>query len=401
MASSHPDWSLAAGVTYLNHGSFGLSPSVVREARKGFLKRLEENPMDFYVRELPSALDAATKAMANFVNCSPENLVLMPNATTAMNVVARNTPLTPGDEVLLNNHEYGAVVRIWGKACQEVGAKTVLARLPHPLRSPEDVIEAIFEKVTSRTRLLVVSHVTSPTALVFPIQEICRRAHERNLPVCIDGPHAPAMVPVDLQSLDCDFYTASCHKWLSASFGSGFLYVRPRRKQGLKPSNISWGRSLDGSATSWKDEFHWPGTGDPTPLLSIPVALRFLKEYGLQRFRDETHALAVYARDRLINDVGAVPVALDEPASPDTSWFGSMVSLELPIESHRDSPGMSHPLQKWLWERHQIEVPVMSWREKTLLRVSTHLYNSIEDIDKLVQAVQDWQVGLKSSSQPA
>ncbi|SFJ07277.1 aminotransferase class V-fold PLP-dependent enzyme [Planctomicrobium piriforme] len=378
-------WQLAPGVTYLNHGSFGPTPIPVLEARERWQRELAANPMDFFVRRLNGLLEDAAGELAKFVNAPRDNLVFVPNATVAMNVVAANLPLKAGDEVLLNDHEYGAVIRIWGQACQAVGAKTVLARLPYPMTSPSEVVDAIFDKVTDRTRLLVVSHVTSPTAIILPIQAICDRARELKLPVCVDGPHAPAMVPVDLKSLDCDYYTASCHKWLSAPLGTGFLYVRSRHKQGLRPTVLSWGRSLDGKNPSWKDEFHWPGTFDPTGALAVPAAIQFLKDYGLARFREETHALARYAREQMLERLQAKPITPD-----DASWYGSMVAVELPLPDDATPPGPPHPLQQWLWENHRIEIPVVRWREKTLLRVSAHLYTTRGQIDLLVEAVADW-----------
>ncbi|WP_437194082.1 aminotransferase class V-fold PLP-dependent enzyme [Planctomicrobium sp. SH527] len=378
-------WRLTPGVTYLNHGSFGPSPVAVQNARLELLQELQGNPMDFLVRRMPELIRQSTTELARFLNASPDNVVLQPNATFAMNVVAANVALEPGDEVLLNDHEYGAVIRIWGQKCQAAGARTVLARLPYPLESKESIVDAIMAQVTARTRLIVLSHVTSPTALILPVKEVCERARHLKIPVCIDGPHAPLHVPVNLNELDCDFYTASCHKWLSAPFGSGFLYVRSRLKQGLKPGVVSWGRSLNGESPSWKDEFDWQGTYDATPNLAIPAAIAFFKEIGAKTFRSRTHELAAYVRQRLIEKVGARPI------SPDSNdWYGSMVAVELPIDDDQTLPGKVHPLQQWLWEQHQIEVPVVRWKEKTLVRVSAHLYNSQSEMDHLVEAVAEW-----------
>lgn len=383
--SMHALWRLTPGVTYLNHGSFGPSPVVVQNERLKLLQELEGNPMDFLVRKMPILIREATTELAKFLNASPDNLVLQPNATFAMNVVANNVALEPGDEVLLNDHEYGAVIRIWGQKCQAVGARTVLARLPFPVESKESIVEAIMSQVTPRTKLIVMSHVTSPTALILPVKEVCERARRLKIPVCIDGPHAPLLVPVNLNELDCDFYTASCHKWLSAPFGSGFLYVRSRLKQGLKPGIVSWGRSLNGDTPNWKDEFDWQGTYDATPNLAVPAAIAFFKEIGPKTFRKRTHELAAYVRQQLIEKVGAQPI------SPDSDeWYGSMVAVELPVNDDSTPPGQVHPLQRWLWAQHQIEVPVVRWKEKTLLRVSAHLYNTPSEMDHLVRAVAEW-----------
>lgn len=378
-------WSLAEGVTYLNHGSFGPSPRPVIEAREALTRELEANPMHFFVRQLGVRLEEAAARLAAFLKCPADRLVFVPNSTVGMNVVARNLSLQPGDEVLLTDHEYGAVVRIWGQACAAAGARTVLARLPLPLDSSAEIVEAIFERVTPRTRLLVVSHVTSQTAAILPVREICARAREAGIMTCVDGPHAPVQIDVDLQSIPCDFYTASCHKWLSAPFGSGFLCVQPRHKQGLLPPVVSWGRSLQGDAPSWKDEFHWPGTYDPIPWLAVPAAIDFVESYGLQRFQRETHELARFAREQLLAIPGASPLTADRP-----DCYGSMVTVRLPLPDEAAFPGRMHSLQSWLWESHRMEIPVIRWRESLHLRISCHLYNTREQISGAAGAVRAW-----------
>jgi len=390
-ADSQAAWPLDPQVTYLNHGSFGPAPIPVLAAREHWLREHSANPMDFFLRRMPDLLEDSVKSLAHFLKGTPDNLVFVPNATAGMNIIATNISLQPGDEVLLTDHEYGAVIRIWGQVCPPQGARTVIARLPFPVTTQAELIETLFSQVTPWTRVLVVSHVTSPTGMILPIQDICARARSLGILTCVDGPHAPAQIPVDLQSLDCDFYTASCHKWMSAPFGTGFLYVRSRFKQGLKPSLTSWGRSLRGDAPNWKDEFHWPGTFDPTGFLALPTAIQFLKEQGLDRFRSESHALVRSSRRQLIDAVGASPLFPD-----DATWYGSMSAVELPIPEDSTRPGEMHPLQRFLWEQHRIEVPLVRWRERTLMRVSAHLYNTQEQIDRLVAAVADWMSGRRS-----
>lgn len=374
-------WDLAPDTVYLNHGSFGPSPRVVREARQRWSDELERNPMEFLVRRQESLLDEASRALGKFVGCRPQNLVFVPNATVAMNIVAENTQLKAGDEILLNEHEYGAVIRIWGAHCRRAGAKTVLARLPLASASASERVDAIFERVTPRTRMIVISHVTSPTALILPVEEVCRRAKPLGIPVCIDGPHAVAMLPLKLDSLGCDFYCASLHKWLAAPFGSGFLYTSPRHKSGLQPSIISWGRSLSGREPRWVDEFHWSGTQDPAAYLAVPEALRFLESIGLERFREQCHLLARYAGYQLQDRLGAIPLAQDHE-------YGTMLTLELPrLVKVSQQPGTPHPLQLRLAEEFQIEVPIVEWQDRLHIRVSCHLYNTPEQIDQLVEVL--------------
>jgi len=376
-------WDLTPGLVYLNHGSFGPSPRPVRQVRQHWSDELERNPVAFFFRRLDDHFEEAASVLGGFVGSRPDNLVFVPNATMAMNIVAHNTPLAAGDEVLLNGHEYGAVVRIWGTHCRQVGAKTVLARLPDDRpASTSDFVEAIFSRVTPRTRLIVLSHVTSPTALILPVAEVCQRARQMGIPVCVDGPHAVAMVPLELDKLGCEFYCASLHKWLSAPFGSGFLYVAPRRKSGLLPSVVSWGRSLSGRNFRWVDEFHWSGTLDPAANLSVPEAIRFLEHVGLDKFRSQCHTLAQYAGWRLQQEFGAVPLATDKT-------YGTMLTLCLPQVAPADRrPGAPHPLQTRLAEEYQIEVPFIEWQDRVHVRVSCHLYNTPEHIDRLVDALR-------------
>ncbi|MGH7199606.1 MAG: aminotransferase class V-fold PLP-dependent enzyme, partial [Planctomycetaceae bacterium] len=334
MSSLRSAWPVPEDVAYLNHGSFGPSPRVVQAARDEWSRRLERQPMDFFVRQMEPHLDAAAETLGRFAGCRGEDLIFVENATAGMNLVAASLPLAAGDEVLLTNHEYGAVLRIWRTVCERAGANVVVRDLSRgvpprtgPARpgSADEIADGLLEAVTERTRLIVVSHVTSPTAIVLPVELICQRAKERGVPVCIDGPHALAMRPVNVERLGCDFYAASCHKWLCGPFGSGFLYVSKRWQAHMRPTTISWGGSVSGRPASWKDEFTWPGTRDPAAYLALTAAIEFLEDYGLDRFRDQTHRLARYARARITELTGL------EPLVPDSlDWYGSMIALPLP-----------------------------------------------------------------------
>ncbi|TWT43531.1 Isopenicillin N epimerase [Thalassoglobus neptunius] len=373
-------WSIDPDCIYLNHGSFGPSPICVQERRRSLIDELESQPMSFLVRKLPDYFQEAATALASFLRCEVDSIAFVPNATSAMNVVAQNLDLSPDDEVLLTDHEYGAVVRIWGQRCARSGAKTTRVRLPDLFENDDEIVEAIAAAVSPKTKVLVVSHVTSATGLILPIQKICRAAKERGLIVVVDGPHAPAMVNVNLEELDCDFYCASCHKWMSAAFGSGFLYVRRRYKQGLMPTVTSWGRNLDGREFNWRDEFHWPGTVDPTTYLTVGTAISFLEEIGLPRFREQTHSLAQYARVRLLELTERSPLSTDSD-----QWNGSMVTvpIDVPIPENL-KPHDPHPLQRFLASQG-VETLFVDWRGECYLRVSCHLYNSPEQIDRLIE----------------
>ena len=314
------EWSLAPDVAYLNHGSFGPSPRPVLEARRDWQRAMEQQPMKFFVRQFEQELDRATSRLGQLVGATANDLLFVPNATVAMNLVMANTTLQPGDQVLTTNHDYGAVLRAWRSGCKAAGAELVVCKLPLPLES-EAIVAAILSAVTERTRLIVVSHVTSPTAAVMPVSQICAAARHRGIKVCIDGPHAIAMRPLDLKALGCDYYCASLHKWLSAPFGSGFLYVAGRHHAQFRPMITSWGGRLNGDAASWKDEFTWFGTHDPTSYLATPAAIDFLESIGLDVFRQRTHALAEQVAER-IGKLTQLPLIVE----PSAAGFGSMVA---------------------------------------------------------------------------
>lgn len=370
-------WSLRLDTVYLNHGSFGPPPEPVRQARLKWINGLDSQPMDFFVRQLEPAWRAARDKLAQFIKAPADSLIFVENATAGMNIVADSFQLHPGDEVLLTDHEYGAVVRIWQRACERVGAHVATARLPLPFTTAEETVDSLFNAVTHSTRLIVVSHITSPTAVILPVAEICRRACERGIAVCIDGPHAPAQIPLDIAGLGCDFYAASCHKWLSAPFGSGFLYVAKNHQPRIRPPVLSWGRLPPQPIESWSDEFFWSGTRDSSPYLTIPDAIEFLQGAGLDFFQTGAHALAQYARHRIVELTQLEPIIPDDPA-----WYGSMAHVPLPL-------GDRAKLQEALWQQHHIEVPIVDWNGRRYIRVSCHFYNTPEQIDGLVVALRE------------
>jgi isopenicillin-N epimerase len=333
--------------------------------------------MDFFVRDYEPAWLAARERLAAFVSTKPENLVFVENATAAMNAVANSFPLGQQDEVLLTDHEYGAVLRIWQRACQSAGAKEPqIAHVPSGIEAADQVVEAIFERATERTRLLVVSHITSPTAIILPIKQISAEAKRRGMFVCVDGPHAPAQIPLTLDELPCDFYTASLHKWVSAPFGSGFLYVAPAWQHLVRTPQLSWGRLGPAKPTTWWEEFVWSGTRDPSAYLASTAAFDLLERVGLATFRTRTHYLAEYALNHIVELTGL------EPQIPDSScWYGSMVSAPLPA-------GNAVALQQQLWQNYGIEVPIIDRNGRRSIRVSCHLYNNTSDIDTLQRALE-------------
>lgn len=373
----HSFWRLRDDTTYLNHGSFGPPPEPVRETQARWKQELDSQPMDFFVRNYEPSWRAARGVLAEWVGAEADELVFVENATAAMNVVAANLPLHPGDEVLLTDHEYGAVDRIWQRACLRAGTcPPVVVNLPRPLDNPRAIVESIMNAVNRHTRAVVVSHITSPTAVVLPIERICKTLRAAGITTIVDGPHATAQVDLNLKQIDSDFYCASCHKWLSAPFGSGFLWVAPSWHARLQPPQLSWGRLRPAQPTHWSDEFIWSGTRDPSAYLAVPAAINFLESIGLAAFRRRTHALAQYARQRITTLVDLPQLVPDDP-----EWYGAMALCAL-------TPGPPDELQRALWTEFGIEVPIIHWGGGRYVRVSCHLYNDCEDIDRLAEALE-------------
>ncbi len=371
-------WRFRKNVVYLNHGSFGAVPTVLSQQQDRIRKDCESEPMDFLARKLePLWFDARFK-LAVWLGTQPENIAFCENATAGMNEIASWFPLSEGDEVLMNDHEYGAVRRIWKRRCEATGAKLVEATLPWPLTDPKQISDAILSRCGDRTRLVIISHITSPTAIILPVEEICAALRQRGIATCIDGPHALLQETFKLYSLQCDFYTASCHKWLCAPIGSGFVYVDPRWHGQFQPARLSWGRLNPAKPEKWSDELLWTGTRDYSSYLSVPTAIEFFSKFDREKLDNRNHALACYARRRLSELPGA------EPVTPEgREWFGWMVGVWLP-----DGYGHYETLQQRLWERYRIEVPIVHFGNRYLVRVSCHLYISTHDIDTLVRCLR-------------
>jgi isopenicillin-N epimerase len=370
-------WHFRRGTCFLNHGSFGAAPLWIRDRQAALQAEADNQPMDFLVRQLERKWLDARFQLATWLGTKAENIAFCENATTGMNEIASWFPLEPGDEVLLNDHEYGAVQRIWQRACERSGARLVVTTLPQPFQSHEGITDSILAACTPRTKLVVISHITSPTAVILPVDDLCVQLKKRGIATCVDGPHALLQEQLHLGQLDCDFYTASCHKWLCAPRGSGFVYIDPKWHAQVKPALLSWGRLPPTAREQWWDELLWTGTRDYSPYLIVPSAIRFFQAFDKQRLDARNHLLACYAREQLLQLDGTEPVT---PLGRD--WFGWMVAVWLPEGEHMT-------LQQRLFEQHQIEVPIVHFGNRFLVRVSCHLYNHTGQIDFLVRALQE------------
>jgi len=355
-------------IAFLNHGSFGACPQPVFERYQGWQRELEREPVDFLDRRLPDLLASARTALAGYLGCPADDLAFVQNATTGVNLAARSLPLGPDDEVLATDLEYGACDLAWEWVCRRAGARYVQAPIPLPLTDPSEVVEALFAHASERTRVVYVSHVTSSTGLVLPLEEIVARARALGLVTVVDGAHAPAQVPLDLATLGADYYGGNAHKWLSAPKGAGFLHVRPEHQDRVDAAIVSWGYR---EGNSFSERIEKQGTRDPAAWLTVPDAIRFQTEHNWDAVRDRSRRLAREARRELCNLLGTEPIAPD----PMTVQMAA-------VRLSRPAPELCEAL----FTRHRVEIPVTG-AEKDLLRLSVAGYTTRGEIDRLLAAL--------------
>jgi len=385
-------WPLDPAVAMLNHGSFGACPRPVLRRQAALRRRMEAEPVRFLTREMQPLLDQSRRALAELIGAEPENLVFLSNATAGVNAVLRSLRFRPGDELLLTNHGYNACSNVVRYVAAREGATAVTAEVPIPVESPEQVVDAVLARVTPRTRLAVLDHVTSPTAIVFPVCDLVRRLGDLGVETLVDGAHAPGMLALDLKGLGAAYYTGNCHKWLCAPKGAGFLHVRPDRQQGLQPPVISHGYSQPRPGyTRFQDAFDWQGTDDPTAWLCVGRAIEFLAGLvpaGLEGLMRRNRELAIAARRVLCRRLSL------RPTCPE-AMIGSMAALVLPegaAATAAQDPAVPVPVLRLgsrLLEQAGIEVPVYGWpaAPQALLRVSAHAYNHLEQYERLAEAM--------------
>jgi isopenicillin-N epimerase len=355
-------------IAFLNHGSFGACPRPVFERYQAWQRDLEREPIDFLDRQLPDLLDAARSALAAYVGCAAQDLAFVPNATAGVNLAARSLALGPGDEVLSTDLEYGACDLAWEWVCRRAGARYVRAPIPLPLTEPSEVVGALFAHANERTRVVYLSHVTSTTGLVLPVDEIVACARALGLATVVDGAHAPAQVSVDLASLGADFYAGNAHKWLSAPKGAGFLHVQPAHQDRVDAAIVSWGYA---EGNSFSERIEKQGTRDPAAWLAVPDAIDFQAEHDWDAVRDRSRSLTRRARRELCDRLGT------EPLAPE-SMLAQMAAVRLP----RPAPDLSERL----FTGHRVEIPV-GGADDDVLRLSVAGYTTRDEVDRLLAAL--------------
>lgn len=386
-------WDFDPSIIYLTHGTYGACPRPVVAKRIELIRELEANPIAFLTREYESRIDAARNEVAAFLNADPEGTVVVPNATTGVATVLESLHLRPGDELLSGDHEYNATLNALGAVAERARARVLKVSFPLPIRHPEETVEALLSAVTPRTRLALVSHVTSPSGLVLPIETIVRELGRLGVDTLVDAAHAPGMVPVDVRALGAAYWTGNGHKWLCGPKSAGVLVVREDRRSGVLPLVTGHGRNDTRTERPilWR-EFDWPGTADPTAFLALPEALRViggLQPGGWPAHMATNQELARAGR-RLLNErLGLDPIAPE-------SMVGAMASVRLPGEMDEAA---SEVLTRALATEDRIEVPAGPFPVRaarpspddpptsTLLRMSAQRYNELADYERLADAL--------------
>ena len=372
-------------VTFLNHGSFGACPRPVFERYQAWQMKLERQPVAFLdpARGLSGWLRDARMAMAGQVGVGPDSIVGLTNATEGLNIVAQSLRLAPGDEILTTDHEYAAIDKTFAYVARRSGAKVVTVTIPLPLTDARAFTDTLVAGITPRTRVLFLSHITSATALVFPITDIVAYARARGILTIIDGAHTPGHIALNLTALDADYYAGNCHKWLMAPKGAAFLYVRPELQSGINPLVISHGWTEDAGQPGTKgvfgntpfiDGLEMQGTRDPSAWLTVPDAIAFRAQHGWDKVALRCHDLVRDTAERVAALTGLAALSSLEFCAP------QMVAMPVP----RCDPMV---LKLALLQDYGIEIPCFDWKDHTIVRLSVQGYNTQADMDRLVQAL--------------
>lgn len=368
-------WLLDDSIHFLNHGSFGATPRVVLEKQRELQTRMERNPLRFLDRELEPLLDDTRATLGAFVGAKPDGLVFVTNATSGVNAVVRSLDFAPGDELLTTNHAYNACANVLRYVAARTGANVVVAEIPFPVSSAQEIRDAVLARVTPRTKLVLLDHITSPTALIFPIATLVRELEGRGIPVLVDAAHAPGQVPMQLDGVGASFTTGNLHKWLCAPKGAAFLHVREDWRARVHPTVISHGlNSKRTDRSRFQQEFDWCGTFDPTAILAIPTALEFLRSLlgSMEALMQRNHDEVLQVRARMLE-------VLPQPVPP-PDLLGAMASIVV--------PGEPLALGERLVSEFNLEIPVFSFGGRALLRVSMQRHVRPGDIDALLGALR-------------
>lgn len=376
-------------ITYLNHGSFGACPNDILQKQQELIRRLEGQPVRFFIEELEPLQAQTRKALAGLMNADWQDIVPVRNATEGVNAVLRSLHFKKDDEILITDHGYNACSNAVRFVAERAGCNVSVAKLPFPLHDADELKRAILLQVTKKTRLVLIDHITSATAIVLPVKEIVEKLNRLGIESLVDGAHAPGQIPVNLADINPTYYTGNCHKWLCTPKGAAFLYVRRDRQPEIRPLVISHGaNSRRQDLSRFQIEFLWQGTHDPTAFLCVPAAIAFLEKLypgGLDELMRQNHSKVLQGQKLLCE-------SLDLEAPVPAELHAAMASVILPEKFCKPSDSTSEKswLNTLLWNDYKIECMVSYFAplEKCVLRLSAQYYNEIDDYRRLVEALK-------------
>ena len=366
---------LKKGITYLNHGSFGACPKVIFKNYQKWQVKLETQPVKFLTDELYIALRNSRESLSAFLGCKDDEILFFQNPTTAISNIIYNLDLAPYDEVLMTNHEYGALVRAWDVWGRKNKVTIKNAKINLPLDSQNKFFDDIAKRISSKTKVLFLSHITSPTGLVFPIKEIVEFARQKKIITIVDGAHAPGHIDLNICELGCDFYTGALHKWMCGPKGTSFLFVKKEHQKWIKPIIYSWGKKGDDPESSeFLQDFQWQGTRDMSAFLTVPKIIEFYN-VEVKRSRAKSRQIILDSQKQFHN------IFQTDPISFGNEFLGQMISYPIPKKINKN-------LKIELWQNYNIEIPVFEWNKEKYIRLSIHLYNDQKDVEYLMNALR-------------
>jgi isopenicillin-N epimerase len=373
-----PEFLLDPNITFLNHGSFGACPKPIFEEFQRYQLELETEPVDFIVKKQPKYLKTARQSLAQFVGCNAEDLFFTSNPTFAINVIMRSIKLNEGDEILSTNHEYGAMDRTWNFYCKKTGAKYIRQNIALPIVSKEQIIEEFWKGYNKNTKVIFLNQMSSSTALIFPVKEICDKAQQLGLITIVDGAHVPGHIDLNISELNPDYYTGTLHKWMLAPKGSSFLYVKPEFQNDLEPLVVSWGyESVTPGESQFLDYHEMQGTRDVSAFLCTPKVVAFLEENNWKEVSSKCKQIVLDNYKRFCDLLNTKPLC---PISEE--FLGQMASIQIKTSKPAE-------LKNRLYDHYKIQIPVMPLNGNFYMRFSINAYNSQADLDKLYSVLEE------------
>ena len=373
-----PLFSLDPSVTFLNHGSFGACPKVVFDTLIKFQKKLEFEPVKFLAHDIYHYLKESREALAKYINCDSEDIAFFPNPSTALNTLIRSLDLQQGDEVLTTNHEYGALDRTWNFISKKRDSKYVKIDIDIPFVDKQKFIDYFKKAINKHTKVIFLSHITSATALIFPVKEIIELAKKNNILTIIDGAHVPAHIDLDIRKLNPDFYCGACHKWMCSPKGVAFLYVKEEFQQMMEPLVVSWGYEAENPSNSqFLDYMQWQGTNDISAYLTVPDTINFLEKHNWKEKAVSCREINLWAKNEISSQLNIEALGRNE-------FLGQMTTFSLHLDDTINQ-------QMEFYYKYKIQVPFIKWNKQTFFRISSQVYNSKEDFIYLIESLREFK----------